>query len=106
MKTEKFKDGAVTYQQSERMVSLAEKWLFEYFEDGVSRRPGDLEDDFSGEPSTHEMLMKLHGRWRDTPFFPALARLIDKGKIVWEQASDGIVWYAIPGALPSQRSTQ
>lgn len=102
MKTEQLKDGAVTYQQSERMVMLAEKWLLEYFGDRVPRRPGELEDDFAGEPGIGEMLMQIQGRWRNTPFFPALARLIDKGSIVYEQADDGDVWYAIPGALPSQ----
>ena len=102
MKTEQLKDGAVTYQQSERMVALAEKWLLEYFDDGVPRRPGELEDDFAGEPGIGEMLMKLQGRWRDTPFFPALSRLIDKGSIVYEQADDGDVWYALPGSLPSE----
>ncbi len=102
MTTEQLKDGAVTYQQSERMVALAEKWLLEYFSDGVPRRPGELEDDFAGEPSTLEMLEQLQGRWRNTPFFPALARLVDKGSIAHEQAENGDVWYAIPGALPSQ----
>lgn len=103
MKTEKLKDGEVTYQQSERMVSLAEKWLLEYFSDGVPHGPGELEDDFAGEPTLVEMMVELQGRWRNTPFYPALARLVDSGKIVYEQDADGDVCYAIPGALPSQR---
>lgn len=95
MTTQQLKGGSVTYQQSERMVSLAEKWLLEYFSDGVPRRPGDLEDDFAGEPSIAEMLTKLQGRWRDTPFFPALGRLVSDKKVVYETDKDGVVWYKI-----------
>lgn len=78
------------------MVALATNWLREYFSDKIARRPGDLEDDFAGKWSFDQ------GPWRNTPFYPALAVLVDAGEIVYEVADDGDVWYAVPGALPSQ----
>ena len=100
MKTETMRDGTVTYQQSEQMVSLAERWLLEYFEEFGPRRPGEMEDDFAGEPSLPEVLCNSGCRWRSTPFFPALARLIDKGFLVFERDVEGDVWYGVPGSLP------
>jgi hypothetical protein len=81
MTTEHLKDGPVTYSQTDVMVSLAEKWLHEYFAAFGPKRPGDLEDDFCGEPGMLEMTYIPQGRWRDSPFYPALARLIDKGVV-------------------------
>lgn len=89
------KDGTCSHNHSERMVNLAKKWLLEYFGDGIARRPGDMEDDFTGQWS-----MAL-GPWRHTPFFPALALLIDEGAMTFEQDDAGDFWYAIPGHLPS-----
>jgi hypothetical protein len=77
------------------MVSLATKWLREYFSDKQARRPGDLEDDFAGQWSFNQRA------WRATPFYPALALLVDHGEVVFEVDSEGIVWYAMQGALPS-----
>lgn len=89
------KDGTCSHNHSERMVALAKKWLLEYFSDGVARRPGEMEDDFAGQWS-----MTL-GPWRHTPFFPALALLIDEGEMTFERDDAGYLWYAIPGHLPS-----
>lgn len=80
-----------------RMQKLAEKWLEEYFSDGVARRPGDMEDDFTGQWS-----LTLEN-WRTTPFFKALGCLIDGGKIHFGRDENGVVWYATPGNLPCQR---
>lgn len=80
-----------------RMQTLAEKWLEEYFSDGVARRPGDMEDDFTGQWS-----LALEN-WRTTPFFKALGTLVDEGKIHFGRDEKGVVWYATPGNLPCQR---
>lgn len=96
MPTIQLKDGhCATHNHSDRMVALATKWLREYFSDSQARRPGDLEDDFAGQWSINQ------GPWRATPFYPALALLIDGGEIVFECDEEGTVWYAVPGALPS-----
>ena len=102
MKTEKFKDGPVTYAQSKAMVTLAEKWLLEYLVEFGPKRPGDMEDDFCGEPGLGEMLRGIQGRWRASPFYPALARLVDKGQVGWARNAEGVVWYA---AAPTEAST-
>lgn len=95
MNTLHLKDGTCFHNHSERMVNLAKKWLLEYFSDGVARRPGDMEDDLAGQCSLTLL------PWRHTPFFPALALLIDEGAMTYERDDAGIVWYAIPGNLPS-----
>ncbi len=95
MTTLKLRDGPVTHYHSQQMVDLCEKWLLEYFSDRQPRKPGDLEDDFCGEPSVMEMFIDLQGRWRATPFYPALALLIDKGLIVYWQDEDDTVWYEL-----------
>jgi hypothetical protein len=105
MTTEHLKDGPVTYSQTDAMVTLAEKWLHEYFAAFGPKRPGDLEDDFCGEPGMLEMMDSLQGRWRNSPFYPALARLIDKGVVRWWQADDGDIWYALTGPLPLQQGS-
>lgn len=84
----------VTHGHSERMVKLATEWLYEYFSDGKARRPGDLEDDFTGEWSL------WLGVWRKTPFYPALAVLVRDGRIVFGTAKNRDIWYALPGKLP------
>jgi hypothetical protein len=88
MKTIQLKGGECSHNHSDRMVRLARKWLLEYFSDGISRQPGDLEDDFAGQWS-----MSLQP-WRHTPFFPALALLVDEGCIVFENKDDGY-WYSL-----------
>lgn len=97
MKTLTLKEGNATHNHSDRMVALATKWLAEYFADGVARRPGDLEDDFAGRWSVSL------GPWTKTPFYPALALLVDRGEVVYERDKEQNVWYAIPGCLPSQK---
>lgn len=82
------------------MVNLAEKWLLEYFSDNIPRRSGELEDDFAGEPSLYDQITSPLGRWFSTPFFPALARLVDKGLIVYKKDDNNHIWYASPGYLP------
>ena len=83
-----------TTNHPEWLVALATKWLAEYFSDGKPRRPGDLEDDFTGRWSINQ------GPWRATPFYPALARLVHDGKVLFGQTPDDDCWYAIPGKLP------
>ena len=95
MATEHLKDGPVTYAQTSAMVTLAEKWLLEYFAAFGQKRPGDLEDDFCGKPSALEMTENPQGRWRDSPFCPALARLVDRGAVHWWKADNGDFWYAL-----------
>lgn len=99
MTTEQLKDGPVTHSQTDAMVTLAEKWLLEYFAAFGPRRPGDLEDDFCGEPGIYEVMTNMQGRWRDSPFYPALGRLIDKGLLRWWQDVENDVWYAPPEPL-------
>lgn len=100
MPTIQLKDShCVSHNHSERMVALATKWLREYFSDRMARRPGDLEDDLAGQWS-----LDL-APWRSTPFYPALAVLVDAGEIVFETDDTGDVWYAVPGSLPSQANT-
>jgi hypothetical protein len=85
------------------MVELATKWLYEYFSDGLPRKPGDLEDDFAGQWS-----IGLEA-WHTTPFFPALANLVADGRIIYgrddksppDSLEYGDVWYALPGKLPA-----
>lgn len=95
MTTLQLKDGPCSHNHSERMVSLAKKWLLEYFGDGVARKPGEIEDDLAGQWSLTLV------PWRHTPFFPAMALLIDEGAMTYERDGDGAVWYALPGHLPS-----
>ena len=75
------------------MVELAAKCLLSYFETFGSRNPGDLEDDFCGEPETFEIMSNLQGRWRKSPFYPALAHLVDRGMVQYWRDSSGYVWY-------------
>ena len=94
MKTERFKDGNVTHPHSDVMVALAENWLIEYFTTLGARRPGDMEDDFCGTPTMGEMMVNAQGRWRQSPFYPALARLVDKGAVRFWKDDDDDFWYA------------
>lgn len=97
MKTIKTGTEQCTHNYSDAMVALAMLELREYFADNKPRRPGDLEDDFTGQWS-------FSGEhWRDTPFFPALAVLVNAGEIVFETDNEGIVWYSTPGFLPSTK---
>ena len=100
MMTEELKEGPISYSQSDALVALCEKWLLEYLVAFGSKRPGDLEDDFCGEPGMFEMMSSLQGRWRASPFYPALGRLIDKGKVRWWLDDESTVWYAPTGPLP------
>jgi hypothetical protein len=100
MKTETLKNcgGEITYSQDERLVSLAEKWLLEYFSDGIERSPTILEEDFTGQDSVGSLLhVQYYGKmpWYGTPFFPALARLVDRGEIIHRLDEDGNNWYKI-----------
>jgi hypothetical protein len=95
MQTEELKDGPVTYQQSPVMVTFAEKCLLEYFAQFGPKRPGDLEDDFCGEPGMFEMMSNFQGRWRSSPFYPALGRLVDKQQVQYRQDETGGIWYSL-----------
>lgn len=96
MTTEYLKDGPVTYSQSDAMVNLAEKWLLEYFTTFGDRRPGDLEDDFCGGRCTFVLaLIGQPSAWSNTPFFPALGRLVDKGFVRCYTAEDGDIFYSL-----------
>ena len=94
MKTERFKAGNVTHQHSDAMVALAEKWLVEYLTFFGTQRPGDMEDNFCGEPSMGELMSNPQGRWRQSPFYPALARLVDRGEVRYWSDAVGDVQYA------------
>ena len=100
MTKEKLKEGVVTYFQSDALITLAEKWLLEYLMSFGPKRPGDMEDDFCGKPGILEMMSNMQGRWRASPFYQALARLIDKGKVCWWKDEDDTVWYKPTGPLP------
>ena len=100
MNTLQFKDGTCSHNHSERMVNLAKKWLLEYFGDGVARMPSEMEDDLAGQWSMNFV------PWRNTPFFPALALLIDEGLMAYEKDDEDNFWYAIPGCLPSQTNVK
>lgn len=95
MQTEELRDGPVTYQQTPEMVSFAEECLSKYFKQFGAKRPGDLEDDFCGEPGIFEMMSNIQGRWRSSPFYPALGRLVDKQLLQYHQDEAGDVWYSI-----------
>ncbi len=95
MNKEKFIDGEVTYAQTKEMVDFAEKCLLWYFKIFGKKRPGDLEDDFCGEPETAEFLLNPQGRWRSSPFYPALGRLVDKGLVTYCLDDDMDFWYSI-----------
>lgn len=99
--TSMLKDSSITtHDHSLRMVELATKWLREYFSDGVARRPGDLEDNFTGQWSiTLEF-------WCASPFYLALTLLVKAGEIVFETDDKGCVWYALPGHLPSSANVE
>lgn len=94
MKTERFKDGNVTHSHSDAMVALAEKWLLEYLTAFGPKMPGDMEDDLCGEVGLGEMLANPQGRWRKTPFYPALARLVEKGAVRWYSEA-GYIRYSL-----------
>ena len=100
MAIEKLKEGPVTYQQTKEMVDFAEECLLKYFEIFGEKRPGDLEDDFCGYPGDLECRMNPQGRWRDTPFYPALGRLVDKGTVSFEIDDDGDIWYGRSRTAP------
>lgn len=83
-----------THNHSERMVTLAKKWLLDYFSDGVARRSHDMERDLVGRMSFY--LERLGA----TAFIPAIALLIDEGALVYGREGRGYFWYALPGNLP------
>lgn len=93
--TEELKEGTVTYQQSPEMVAFAEECLLKYFERFGPKHPGDLEDDFCGEPGLYECMTNLQGRWRSSPFYPALGRLVDKQQVQYRQDETGDIWYSL-----------
>ncbi len=91
MKTEHAKnfEGTCSHLYSDEMVELAMKELLELFSDGISFNPGELEDLFTGKFSLDCEF------WRSTPFYPALFRLIDDGKIECYKDDEEIVWYKL-----------
>ncbi len=94
MAKEIFNDGTVTYSQRKEMVDFAEGVLLKYFEMFSPKRPGDLEDDFCGMPDAYEMLTNCQGRWRETPFYPALGRLVSNGLVTYVKDGSGDWWYS------------
>jgi len=93
MKTEQLKDGPITHNYSSEMVTFASKVLVEYFKKFGAQTPGDMEDNFCGEPPAFEMFMNIQGRWRESPFYPALGHLVDKGIVRYWVDDNKVVWY-------------
>lgn len=90
--TIKLKDGEVCHHNhSDRMVQLSKKYLMEYFSDGDIKKPGNLEDDFTGQWSIQLT------PWKLCPFYPALALLVDEGHIIWDRDETGDIRYALKG---------
>lgn len=61
-------------------------------------RPGDLEDALCGEQKLLRVAFGLSDileAWRDSPFFPALAHLINDGEVSYKVEKDGEVWYSL-----------
>lgn len=95
MATEHFKEGTVTYSQSSDLVTLTEKWLIYYFGAFGAKRMGELEDDLCGEPGVAEIMENPLGRWRSSPFYPALARLVDKNIVHFRKDAEDDIWYGL-----------
>lgn len=95
MVTENLKDGPVTHSYTKEMVAFAANCLAKYFEIFGAKRPGDLEDDFCGQPGMFEMMSNIQGRWRESPFYPALGHLVDMGIVYYWKDEHGDFWYDI-----------
>jgi len=54
-----------------------------------------MEDDFCGQPGMFEMMSNIQGRWRKSPFYPALAHLVDTGMVHYWQDNEKDIWYVI-----------
>lgn len=83
-----------THGYSKAVVATAKKEVMAFFRGGKVRKPGDLEDKFTGQWS---LFLEY---WRMTPHYPALGELVNEGKIVFGTMPDGDVVYAMPGKLP------
>lgn len=95
MRTEKLKDGSVTHCHSDTIVDAAEVDLLDYLATHGEQRPGELEDRFCGRPTSSEILRDMLGRWRGSPYYPALARLVDRGVVSYRRDETGDIWYGI-----------
>lgn len=62
-------------------------------------RTGDLEDILCGEQNLFRVLLgneELLDAWRNSPFFPALALLVDAGEVAWRRDPETeYVWYSL-----------
>lgn len=109
MRTEKLSSGSTTHGYTDAMVSFAEECLYAYFKEFGPKRPGELEDDFCGCPSTVEILTNFQGHWRESPFYPALGHLVDKKIVYFWIDESGDIWYDITtinkGAPPNMKKT-
>ena len=70
----------------------AKQFLLVYFSDGKERMPSDFDEEIiRGLDITF-----MNGpRWNNTPFFFALASLIDEGKIQYWQCNEGLHHYKL-----------
>jgi len=95
MITKNLKDGPITYDHSRNMVFFAANCLVKYFELFGAKRPGEMEDDFCGKPGLFEMMSNIQGRWRASPFYPALGHLVDMDIVYYWTDDTGDVWYDV-----------
>lgn len=99
MTIEHLKDGDVTHFSSEAMINLAEQMIVQLISESGPKRPGDLEDCLCGGQNLASWLSPLEN-WRNSPFYPALARLVDSDKVKYWIDNDGIVWYGLTEKPP------
>lgn len=94
MRTETLKYGKVTHPYSDQMVLLAMEELRTHFVNSGEQRPGDLEDALAGGMKDLGL-----GAWRSTPYFPALARMVDAGTVSYREDENGVIWYRLTASL-------
>ena len=78
----------------ERLVSPAKEFLKIYFSDGKERMPSDFDEDIMGGMDISFMFG--NPKWNDTPFFLALAELVEEGVVKFKKLEDGRYVYWMP----------
>jgi hypothetical protein len=92
MRTEIVEGGTLTHGYSDETWVAVKDELLDFVKGGP-KRPGDLEDRFCGIPTVRELVCDPQGRWRASPYYPALGRLVSQGTVKWKQDEEGVVWY-------------
>jgi len=76
----------------DRLIEPAKQFLISYFSDGEKKQPSDLDEDIIGG-----LDFSLYGpHWNKTPFFKALAELVEEKTILFEEIDNEYYYWLNP----------